>query len=372
MRPIADESAATTRIRLARSPLRLMALPAALALSGLLLAAVGGALGGSAQLALSALGLLLVVLGLGLGFVLASLRLEVELAELRLRWLGGERRYALARGPVTRVVLRGEHASSLRATIGLLGWALGRARLRGEERIEVVRLAPTRSAILVPTDRGRLAIAAASEEQLIAALTAAARVKQRLDEVTGRLADLDRLDRVAPSWPAQGIARAQEPAAVPAPHVMTGIERQLLEERLAAERAAADALAEAERQAVETASAVSAPEASRPAATTPDRARSRWEPVRWTRPTWLPMRRPSLSLLIIAAPTLTAGVALVVATLGGGIEGRERTLALALALAGPATSVVAVATRAWWPRLVGLVIVTSLAALILVARALVS
>lgn len=363
MRPIADESAATTRIRLARAPLRLMALPAALALSGPLLVAVGGAAGGTAQLALLALGVALVILGLWLGLVVLSLRLEVELAELRLRWWGGERRYALARGPVTRVVLRGENASSLQPRIGLLGWALGPARLRGDERIEVVRLALTRSAIVVPTDRGRLAIAAASEEQLIAALTAAARVKQRLDEVTGRLADLD---RVAPAQKSVGVPEAEP---VPAPHVLTGIERQLLEERLAAERAAADAV-ETERQAA--AAAATVPGSSQRVATTTDRARRRREPIRWTRPAWLRMRRPNIPLLIIAAPTLAAGVALVVAALSGGIEGRERMLTVALVLAGPASTAMAVAARAWWPRLVGLVIVTSLTALILVARALVS
>ena len=37
--------------------------------------------------------------------------------------------------------------------------------------------------ILVPTDRGRVGIAPASEQQLLNALAAAARIQQRLDEV---------------------------------------------------------------------------------------------------------------------------------------------------------------------------------------------
>ena len=77
--------------------------------------------------------------------------------------------------------------SAIRTRFGFLGWAYGRAILRGEEPISIVRLAPTPTVILVPTDHGRLAIAAASEPELLEALGAAARVQQRLDEVSGRV-----------------------------------------------------------------------------------------------------------------------------------------------------------------------------------------
>ena len=36
----------------------------------------------------------------------------------------------------------------------VLGWGIGRATLRGEEQIQLIRLAPTASMILIPTDRG--------------------------------------------------------------------------------------------------------------------------------------------------------------------------------------------------------------------------
>src|SRR5574338_138520 len=112
-----------------------------------------------------------------------SVRLDVEEAAVHLHWLGGERRYVLTPGPVTRVRFRGDNASTLRARSSWLGWQLGAARLRDEEDIQVIRLAPTATAILVPTEDGRLAIAAADEEQLLDALTEAARARQRLEAV---------------------------------------------------------------------------------------------------------------------------------------------------------------------------------------------
>ena len=61
---------------------------------------------------------------------------------------------------------------------------IGRARLREHEQIEVVRLAPTPTAILVPTERGRLAIAPASDDELLDALSRAARARQRLADLS--------------------------------------------------------------------------------------------------------------------------------------------------------------------------------------------
>src|SRR5918995_1151639 len=130
------------RVRLARAPFRLVLLPA-------LLVALGAALEATAVfgpvppltpawIALVAGGVLLALIGL-----------------------------------VTRVRLRGDNASSLRSRTGWLGWTVGRARLRGEETIQIIRLARTPTAILVPTERGRLAIAAASEAELIEALSRA-------------------------------------------------------------------------------------------------------------------------------------------------------------------------------------------------------
>jgi len=80
--------------------------------------------------------------------------------------------------------------------------------------------------ILVPTDRGRLAIAPQVESDLLAALAVAVRLQERIDELVSR--------RAAPQ-----VEPTQAEEAGPAPRVLTGIERAMLEQRLAAERAAA-------------------------------------------------------------------------------------------------------------------------------------
>jgi hypothetical protein len=174
-------------IRLARSPLRLVAVPALLVASGtgLAVAAVLGPMRflQPAWIALVVGGAIVALFGLVIAIRLLSIRLDVEEAAVRVRWLGGEHVHPLVPGPVTRVRLRGENASSLRSRTGWLGWTLGRATLRGEEPIQVVRLARTATAILVPTEEGRLAIAAASEADLIEALSRAARARQRLEDL---------------------------------------------------------------------------------------------------------------------------------------------------------------------------------------------
>ncbi|HEX2289866.1 MAG TPA: hypothetical protein VHH53_06670, partial [Pseudonocardiaceae bacterium] len=174
---------AIANIPLARSLRRVLAVPAIALLAGGLAAVVGWLVGGLPGLALAVAGGVLIVVASYLALLVLSVRLDLEVSTLRLRRLGSEQRFSLVRGPVTRVPLRGVGAARLRPRFGALGWGLGPARLRDEEEIQLVRLAPTTTAILVPTDSGRVAIAPASEQQLIAALGAAARVQQRLDQV---------------------------------------------------------------------------------------------------------------------------------------------------------------------------------------------
>jgi hypothetical protein len=166
-----DQPPPIARIRLSRSLPRLLAIP----ILGLVAGAAAIAIGlllvpGAVGLAVAAAGAVLVVLAL-VGFVVPlSIRLEIEESAVRVSWLGGERINVLSPGPVTRVRLRGENASSLRGGRRVLGGQLGSARLRGEEQVDIVSLAPTPTAIVIPTDRGRLAIAGASEELLLDAL----------------------------------------------------------------------------------------------------------------------------------------------------------------------------------------------------------
>jgi len=378
--PIAPIPLARSARRLAMAPVILFVAGAVAVVGGALLGALGG-------IALVAAGLIVVALSAVLWLMLVSVRLYVEVATLRVRWIGGERRYTLARGAVTRVPLQGPEAARLRPHFGAFGWALGRGTLRGDEPVEMVRLSATPTMILVPTDRGRVAVAPASEEQFLSALAAAARIQQRLDEVAERARAFMPPPRAAATAPtAQG---AEEEGAS---HVLTGIQRAILEQRLAEQRAAALAAAEAERQAaidatrmaefmaeqqvLEAAAVVpapaGAPKTARPRLTLPRPRISlpcvtlphievapRWERVR--------------GFLVPAFPVLVAAGVWVAAAvqqrLGLPVE-QLRPVAVALLAVGPAAALAGIAAKVWFPRLVGLVAVTSLAALVLVGRAL--
>lgn len=356
------------RIRLARSLPRLLLVPVVVALAGGGAIAAGLVVGGLVGMALAVLGGIVVIGALGASAVLLSVRLEVEESAVGLTWLGGERIYPLSPGPVTRVRLRGEHASRIRARTGALGWAVGRARLRDEEDIEVVRLAPTRTAILIPTERGRLAIAVANDDLLLDALSRAARARQRLEALSDRVP--------APAMIAPQPPQPPETAEIE-PEALTGIERA----RLADEGAAAEAAAQAAAQIVAEMAAQAAPVAAPPQPVSepvqadleppPEvpRRRSRLRLIRRV------LRRPRPRVAFVLLPLLGAAVAW-----GAGIAaGRmpeagtdlARLTSLALVLAGPATSVGAILALAWWPRIVGVVVAGGLAASVFIGGALI-
>lgn len=357
-----EEPAVIAQVRLARSTWRLLLPPAILAAVGLLLVAAASRLVGSAATAALVAGGMVILVAILVAASLLSVRLEVDLAVLRLHWLGGERRYVLLRGPVTRIAVRGPSASQLRPRFGMLGWGLGAARLRNTEEIELIRLAPSRAVIAVPTDRGRVAIAPASEEELLAALAGAARVKQRLDEMTGRFGQ-------RPAMRAEPVVAALAPAA------LTGIERALLEARLAAERAAA-APAETGIPSAPGPAEPALEPIPIPAPRTPHRVRPRPQ-TQWSRPGWmdgLAARRPSGSVLVTLVPVVASALVWAAAGLSGRLgddTNSTRLLLLSVALAGPAATLGALMARAAWPRLVGLVLLSGLGALLLIGRSLI-
>jgi len=371
---------AIARIPLARSARRMLAAPALLLLAGALAVAGGWLLGGIPGVGLAMAGGILVLCAAYIALAVLTVRLDVEVSTIRLRRLGSDQRFTLVRGPVTRVPLRGAGAARLRPRFGALGWGLGPARLRGEEEIQLVRLAPTDTAILVPTDAGRLAIAPASEQHLIAALGAAARVQQRLDQVAARARSVP-LDRLVQAPPTAAPAPPPEPTPEPE-RPLTGIERVRLEQRLAAERAAALAAAEAERQraAEEAAAAAEAARiAAEQAALVPPRPERRLPRVVVPRPRVSlpslarPRRHVVMEYLVAALPLAAATALWAVATAAGRLdlpESSARLAALSLALTGPGAAVGALAARAWFPRLMGPVLVSALCALLLTGRAL--
>ncbi len=354
---MSDRIPPIARIRLSRSLRRLLLLPALLLLAGA--AAIGGGLlllDGTIGLAVAGLGGVVVLAALVCVLVLLSVRLDVEEAAVCLAWLGGERIYPLSPGPVTRVRLRGKDASRLRARPRFLPWQLGAGRLRGEEDIEVVRLAPTATAILLPTERGRLAIAAADESLLLDALSRAARARQRLEDLTREAPPVDE--------PIESVPIEVDPA------LMTGIERAVFESRMADERRAAMTAAEAEQvAATATAQAIEAAASAELERT--DAATKRRRP-RLPRLRLTPRSGPSLALLVL--PLVAAGAAWGLAVLLDRMPdpGTDvgRLTALGLVLAGPATTVGAILARVWWPRLVAVVVAGGLATAVFLGRAL--
>ena len=354
---MSDRVPPIARIRLSRSLPRLLFLPLVGLLAGLV-AIAGGLLlvPGTIGLVVAGLGGV-VILGALIGaLVLLSVRLDIEEAAVCLSWLGGERIYPLSPGPVTRVRLRGDNASRLRALPRLLPWQLGAGRLRGEEDVEVVRLAPTATAILVPTERGRLAIAAADEKGLLDALSRAARARQRLEELT----------REAPP--------VEEPMPSPRvevdPALMTGIQRAIFEGRIAQEREAAMGAAEAERLAAAATAEAVEPTASADLEAVDEEPKRRRRLI--PRPRLALRPGPSLALLVL--PLVGAGAAWGLAVLLDRMPepGTDlgRLTSLALVLAGPATTVGAIMARVYWPRLVAVVVAGGLATAVFVGRAL--
>jgi hypothetical protein len=95
------------------------------------------------------------------------------------------------------------------------------------------------------------------------------------------------------------------------------------------------------------------------------------------RPRWLsPQLPPALgaSLALIGLPLVATAA---IWGVGGAldrlpVDGSDqwRVVTLALALGGPGTAVGALMARIWWPRIMGVVVTSGLAALVVAARAL--
>jgi hypothetical protein len=371
---MSEMSTQITSVRLARDQLRLFVGPIAFVLLSAAAVAGGLLLRGPAGIVLVALGGLAALVAAYLAALVTSYRLLVEPGTLKLKWLGGERRYRLVRGSVTRVAVKGPGAAALHPRFGSLGWAVGPAVLRGGESIELIRLSNRPPLIVAPTDRGRLAIAAAVESDLLVAMSHAVRLQERLDEVAAR--------RAAPV-----VEAPPRPVAPVTPRVLTGIERTLIEQRLAAERAAAHAAAEAERSGAAAAVVSEAPappalaqpaamagvvEAAPAPAVVARRGRRR-ERSRWQRPAWLAVPGPAtvVAALPIALPLIGAGIAWAAVAVTGRPSlpvDESRILLTAVVLIGPLGAAAAVIARTWYPRLGGLVMASSVAALAILTR----
>jgi hypothetical protein len=241
--------------------------PGLLVLLGLVVIGLGVAAGlllgpGVPMAVLLLIGAVLAVVGGWVILRIRSLRLRVEPDYLHLTGMGVDRRYHLAKGSLARVASGG---LARRRRPSLLGSAVGPATL-GDETVELIRLGATPSVILVPTEQGRVALAAAAEDELVQTLMAAARTRAERAPVAATV-----ISAPAAVTPAAVAPAAMAPAAPPPPpppvqpespaRPLTGIERMALEERMAEERRAALTGARTEQAAASlaTAAALSPP-----------------------------------------------------------------------------------------------------------------
>ena len=330
-------------VRLARRPWHALRVPAGAIALGLATIIVAIATGVGLGVPLAVAGGILAVGGAYLGVRQMSIRLDVEPGTVRLRGLGIDRRYHLERGDLRRVHTDTAGEAWLRSGRGLLlGFGVGRAILAGGESVDLVRLAPGPSLILIPTDKGRLGIVPNDEGELIAALTEAARA-------------------APPPAPAVAPSEATAPSSA-----LSGIDRAAREDRLVGERGEAAAGAAAERATATLAAQIATiPE---PAATVSSPAvrrrrlpQSRSSAVPWS---WTP---PQLAAVVV--PSVAALATWIAARAMGGEGLPVGDLLAAVIAAGPLASLAAAMTIPRWPRLAGLTSVTAVAALLLVLRA---
>ena len=413
-------------VSLARDARHALALPGLLVLVGVGIAAAGIGLGLAlsiiALVALAAVvGIALAGIGAWMAIRIRSLKLAVEVDYLHLTGRGVDRRYHLAHGSLSRVATSGPAGARLRTRPTSLGWGVGRSTLGSGERIDVIRLGATPSVVLIPTERGRVALAAAVEADLIQALMGAAQTRAEREPTPAVVAAAS----VAPAPVAAAaivappIARPPEPEAPRRP--LTGIERMALEEQMAEERGAAYSGAPRE-QAMASFSPATYPPATYPpanagvpatppladapvvlptpvsAAALPAIAATTAAPVVATTvsrtastrswplavPRGLPRRRPLRpmawrasrptlvrEIALLGVPLLMAGVVWFVAALVGATgEGQGLDpLSFALLLCGPVAALAIFLARTRWPRLAGLSSLAAVFCLALVARA---
>ena len=168
-----DTTAGSWPIRLKRRSTRLLGVVGLRALIGAAAVLTGLTAPGTEGTVLRIAGAIILGYAALLGLYLASLRLEARPGELHLHSLFGTRRYRLAAETVMRLWLPRSWRSPLEADITGLGVRIGQGKLKGEKLVGVVALDRSATLLMVPAVGGRLAVAAASEDELLTALAAA-------------------------------------------------------------------------------------------------------------------------------------------------------------------------------------------------------
>jgi hypothetical protein len=331
-------AAPLARVDLARDARTTLVLPAALVLLGVAVAGVSVVLGWPVLLIGGAIGVLLAGAGAWIALRTRSLRLSVETDYLHLTGRRLDRRYHLARGRLSRVATAGPNSVQLRTRPSTLGLGMGATTLGSGEQIEVIRLGATPSVILVPTERGRVAVAAASETALVEALMSAARTRAERPSVpaparvpaggpaaAAALAPVATAVATTATTPASAVT-ARPPVVTPSapppgpvvtpsvpppgpverpspPRPLTGIERMWLEEKMASERRAAMTGARSEQAAANLASVAALTPGSRSAPTAAQAISTPWRAA----------PSPAAASVPVAAAAATASVAATIA-----------------------------------------------------------
>ena len=161
------------RIEIARDPARLLLWLGFRLVVGEIGIVVGLRAPGAIGVAVTVAGVAVLLYVMLLALHVLSLRLDVHPGEVRVSSVLIRRRYRLVRGAVTR--MQAPHGRAAFGTqLGGFGLEIGIGRAGTDESVDVIRLAPVRSMIMIPSDGNRLAVAPSSERRLLRALQAAA------------------------------------------------------------------------------------------------------------------------------------------------------------------------------------------------------
>lgn len=161
------------RVGLARDPTRLIGWLGVRLVIGEVGLVVGLQSPGSIGIAVTVAGAAVLLYVLLLALHVLSLRLEIQPGMIVVASVLVRRRYPLRHGAVTRMQVeprRGFFGTQL----GAFGVEIGLGRAPSDESVDVVRLSPVASMIMIPSTETRLAVAPASERVLLRALQLAA------------------------------------------------------------------------------------------------------------------------------------------------------------------------------------------------------
>lgn len=161
------------RVALARDPARLLLWLGFRLIVGEIGIVVGMRAPGAIGVAVTAAGVAVLVYVILLALHVLSLRLEVHPGEVHVASVLVRRRYRIVRGAVTRMQAPPGRAA-FGTQLGGFGLEIGLGRAGPDESVDVVRLAPVPSMIMIPSQGHRLAVAPSSERRLLRALQAAA------------------------------------------------------------------------------------------------------------------------------------------------------------------------------------------------------